>query len=321
MHYKYFWLTSLRLPYTQPTINHQGLSNFWVFKIIPFVVAFLSIWQTQKSVLSHECECNCPTKHRRKTDENILILYNKRDLVLRGSARDCACIKKISTGIRVKGRGFWKILQMKIKIVSLYFWTTISTSDLSIERKASPYVRLQNLWQSEMKFVPCGFSMKHMPIKNFSSQFLVHKGKEKQGLVTLAIRIKHYKPHPWFGVPQYDGFVFAPSEEQGQKLVMKDEMYLSWSLLSRGTRERDDNGQRRGRVIATVTKLDRKTTGISDFNLLMLHWNTNCHRPAGQVDLLSLIGWDFPSVLVGTQHNWIRGKLLTDAVEFKLTLM
>lgn len=87
-------------------MNHLGLSNIRVFKIIPFVVACLSIWQMQKSVLSHEGECNCPTKLRRKTHENILILYNKRDLVLRGSAGDCVCIKKISTGIRVKERGF-----------------------------------------------------------------------------------------------------------------------------------------------------------------------------------------------------------------------
>lgn len=68
----------------QPTINSQGLSNIWVFRIIPFVIACLSIWQKQKSVSSHEWECNCPTKLRSKTVENILILY-KRDLVLRGS--------------------------------------------------------------------------------------------------------------------------------------------------------------------------------------------------------------------------------------------
>lgn len=91
----------------QPTMNRLGLSNISVFKIIPFVVACLSIWQLQKSVLSHEGECNCPTKLRRKTHENILILYNKRGLVLRGSAIDCVYIKKISTGIRVKETGFW----------------------------------------------------------------------------------------------------------------------------------------------------------------------------------------------------------------------
>lgn len=50
-------------------------------------------------------------------------------------------------------------------------------------------------------------------------------------------------------------FCFCSLKEQGQKLVVKDEMYLSWSLVSRGTRERDDNGQMRGRMLAAMTKL------------------------------------------------------------------
>lgn len=115
---------------------------------------------------------------------------------------------------------------MKIKIVSLSFWTTISTSDLSIEWRAlCEITEPQTVWDEVCSRWVFMFSWNIRLLKTSQAQ-LSHTW-EKKSKVTLAVRIKLYKPHPWFGVPQEEGFVFVPSEEQGQKLIMKDEMYLS----------------------------------------------------------------------------------------------